>query len=164
MERTTTAAQTGSSSSSLLFQGFSNKSLAGFREEEHTVYDSPPVQDSPFLSTLWKWGSAGFSRGNTRVRNGIKLLACSLSRTWAQITVAHADLCYQWYTQIGTKTNYLACLGPEFSSLQAASVLRKANAMKFNRREEPGLDCFVLFFFLFIFSISLPQRQALQLL
>jgi len=59
-----------------------------------------------------------FFKGKEEDRNGINLLAHSLTHTWAQIAVAQGDLCYQQYTQIGTKRNNLACLGPDFSSLR----------------------------------------------
>lgn len=97
-------------------------------------------------------GQGRSSRGIRRVRNRINLLACSLSHTWAQITVAHADSRYQWYTQTGTKRNYLACLGPEFSRSRDSPVLRKVNATKFNNREEQVL-----------WSDSLLKRQSLRL-
>lgn len=97
-----------------------------------------PGQPFPF-SVLWRSGSAGLSRAKRRIGDGIDLLPHSLSHTWAQIAVPQGDLCYQWYAQIGTKRNNLACLGPDFSSPWDSSALRRANAMKFSRRAELAL-------------------------
>lgn len=113
-----------------------------WRGEAHNSAQSP----CPFPSILWvKKGSAGFGKGKKqRALHSISALAPSFPPTSST-----GDLHYLYYTG-GTKRNYLACLGQQFSSSWDISVLWKGNAMKSNSRGGWA-----------VWSDSLPKRQSL---
>lgn len=118
-------------------------------ERRSTQFSTVPMSLS--LHSLGKKGSAGFWRGKRRALQ-LTIPWLAPCHTWAQITVAHRDLCYRWHTQIGTNRKSLACLGLEFSSLGDISVLWKGNAIKYNSREERV-----------VWSDSLLKKQSLRL-